>query len=41
MKNIVLITGLVRDEKIYMKILEIYLNIRDLKLIDEIVFSTD
>lgn len=41
MKNIVLITGLMRDEKTFMKSLEIYLNMRHLKLIDEIVFSTD
>ena len=41
MKNIVLITGLVRNEEIFLKSLQNYLRLRDLKIIDEIIFSTD
>ena len=41
MKNIVLITGLIRDKEIFFKSLQNYLHLRDLKIIDEIFFSTD
>lgn len=41
MKNIILITGLIRDEEIFLKSLQNYLHLRNLKIIDEIIFSTD
>lgn len=41
MKNVILINGLIRDENIFLQSLHNYLYLRDKKIIDEIIFSTD
>ena len=41
MKNIVLISGLIRNEEIFIESLKTYFQLRDTKLIDDIIVSTD